>query len=791
MTFQLPVDMPVGIYDLRLKGSKTAPSRMEFVVLFNPYNAQDDVYMADAALRTEYVERTYGGIWQGRVTKEQPYGQMVRWGFDQNTKVVLDVALSLLGKGTRPGRAKKDADGLHSGERRSPTDVSRWLSYTINKYVLSGKWADHNDEYEAPPNAFPWTWQGTGEILRKYTDDDKKQPVRWGQCWVFSGVYTAIGRALGLPTRSVTNFDSAHDRKPFDAFSDTYFHLEPDFKVLDGWTSDSVWNFHVWNDVWMRRSGDGTGSADGWQAVDATPQETSEGLYQMGPASLARVKELGGKLERHHFDDQAQCKKSQDTYVCPRKLRTATAGEHPDVSKQGQLWVLNDDVRPYDEPFVMGEVNSDKRWMRIEYTNGKPTKETHWMTEKKGVGTSMMTQRPGAGYWVGDDVITDYRSKAFEEKPSRSVIMAEYKGAPKTSASSLVEMTETSRLRGLQQRQQRQQHEVSMERTSQGMEMTTHDGRVLIFHQVPGAADEPVEFQPVLPPVGAVKLGETVVVGLKVRARKGAAAAAQQQQQQQQQHKKRVVRVTIEGFANSYHNTKQQAGKQSAKAAAKAALYLQQTVTVEAPAAGAAGADGWTKVALPVGLKSYLPMIADSTHFTFTLSAVVEGSTQVFLYPDVAVTFRLPPLRVKAWHVDKSVLGDHVVTSRVMWTNPLKMTLSQCYLFGHVSGTDVSERLAIGELGPFADLSSPFVFDVPACAHAAKASACKRVVTATLNCKELPDMHGAVEVDAGSSGGVAPPGMTTDGQQGGAAAKEAAASSSPEAASAAAAAKPI
>ena len=39
---------------------------------------------------------------------------------------------------------------------------------------------------------------------------------------------------------------------------------------------DSIWNFHVWNDVWMTRPDlpDGFG---GWQAIDATPQEASDG----------------------------------------------------------------------------------------------------------------------------------------------------------------------------------------------------------------------------------------------------------------------------------------------------------------------------------------------------------------------------------------------------------------------------------------------------------------------------------------------------------------------------------
>lgn len=35
-------------------------------------------------------------------------------------------------------------------------------------------------------------------------------------------------------------------------------------------------NFHVWNDCWMKRP-DLPDGYDGWQVVDATPQETSSG----------------------------------------------------------------------------------------------------------------------------------------------------------------------------------------------------------------------------------------------------------------------------------------------------------------------------------------------------------------------------------------------------------------------------------------------------------------------------------------------------------------------------------
>ena len=47
--------------------------------------------------------------------------------------------------------------------------------------------------------------------------------------------------------------------------------------------NDSMWNFHVWNEAWMKRSDLANGSEyDGWQAVDGTPQEKSGKVFRCG-----------------------------------------------------------------------------------------------------------------------------------------------------------------------------------------------------------------------------------------------------------------------------------------------------------------------------------------------------------------------------------------------------------------------------------------------------------------------------------------------------------------------------
>ena len=45
----------------------------------------------------------------------------------------------------------------------------------------------------------------------------------------------------------------------------------------------------MWNDAWMARPDLPAGNG-GWQAVDATPQETSQGTFRCGPASLTAVR---------------------------------------------------------------------------------------------------------------------------------------------------------------------------------------------------------------------------------------------------------------------------------------------------------------------------------------------------------------------------------------------------------------------------------------------------------------------------------------------------------------------
>ena len=81
-----------------------------------------------------------------------------------------------------------------------------------------------------------------------------------------------VCRALGIPCRSITCFESAHDHNENCTIEVFFDEEEEELKSL----SDSIWNFHVWNEVWMTRP-DLPEGYDGWQVIDATPQEASDG----------------------------------------------------------------------------------------------------------------------------------------------------------------------------------------------------------------------------------------------------------------------------------------------------------------------------------------------------------------------------------------------------------------------------------------------------------------------------------------------------------------------------------
>ncbi|XP_034567276.1 protein-glutamine gamma-glutamyltransferase K-like [Notolabrus celidotus] len=319
----------IGRYQLKVETScpsgqaiSTHDPANDIWMLFNPWCEDDTVFMDSEEERQEYVLNDIGRMYYG--TQDQI--GVRTWNYGQFDDRILDACIFILEESKTPPSGWGD-----------PVSVVRVISAMVNSRddngVLEGNWSG---DYSLGTS--PTVWSGSVEILHEHYQN-KGAAVKYGQCWIFAGVVTTVLRCLGIPSRTVTNYSSAHDT---DVSLTTDVYLDENMDPLEHFNTDSIWNFHVWNDCWMARPDLPAGNG-GWQAVDATPQETSQGTFRCGPASLAAI-------------------------------------------RNGQVFLK------HDAPFVFAEVNSDKiYWQRN-------TEGTFSMiySEKKTVGHFISTKAVGS-----------------------------------------------------------------------------------------------------------------------------------------------------------------------------------------------------------------------------------------------------------------------------------------------------------------------------------------------------------------------------------------------------------
>ncbi|XP_006874794.1 PREDICTED: protein-glutamine gamma-glutamyltransferase 2 [Chrysochloris asiatica] len=275
-----PAHAPVGLYRLSLETSTGYQGSSfilgHFVLLFNAWCPADDVYLDSDEERREYVLTQQGFIYQGsaKFIKSTP------WNFGQFEDGILDTCLMLLDVNPK---FLKDAN-RDCSRRSSPVYVGRVVSGMVNcnddQGVLLGRWDNNYGD-----GISPMSWIGSVDILRRWKSEGC-QRVKYGQCWVFAAVACTVLRCLGIPTRVVTNYNSAHDQNSNLLIE--YFRNE--FGEVQGDKSEMIWNFHCWVESWMTRP-DLQPGYEGWQALDPTPQEKSEGTYCCGPVPVRAIKE--------------------------------------------------------------------------------------------------------------------------------------------------------------------------------------------------------------------------------------------------------------------------------------------------------------------------------------------------------------------------------------------------------------------------------------------------------------------------------------------------------------------
>ncbi|KAM4583270.1 protein-glutamine gamma-glutamyltransferase E-like [Fundulus diaphanus] len=339
-----PADTPIGEYKLSAQLRAEEKELAKLSVLFNPWCSDDWVFLPNEEEREEYVMNEHGIIYTGA----DHYISKLFWDFGQFEEDMVQICLKILDLNIKHKR--DPADDVSA--RCNPIYVSRVISNMINNGILEGNWS--NDfRYGKPPTH----WSGSYAILKQWYAS-LCSTVKYGQCWVFAGVMCSVMRLLGIPCRVVTNFQSAHDTNQ-NLIVDNYYD---EYGVKDKATRDSIWNFHVWVEGWMRRPDlADDGRYDGWQVLDATPQEKSEGLNCCGPAPVKAI--LNG-----------------DTHL------------------------------KYDVPFVFAEVNADCVNWQIKRDGYK----IKMSSDTKTVGQHISTKRPGSNQRL--DITDTYKHREGTEQ---------------------------------------------------------------------------------------------------------------------------------------------------------------------------------------------------------------------------------------------------------------------------------------------------------------------------------------------------------------------------------------
>ncbi|KAM6248297.1 protein-glutamine gamma-glutamyltransferase 2 [Porphyrio hochstetteri] len=317
----------IGRYSLTLETSTGYQGSSyhigHFVLLFNAWHPEDTVFLREEDERREYVLSQQGLIYQG----SRDYITSIPWNFGQFEEDVLSICLKLLD--TNP-KFLRDQN-RDCSRRNNPVYIGRVVSAMVNcndedQGVLAGRW---DNQYE--DGMSPMSWIGSVDILKRWKTFGC-HPVKYGQCWVFAAVACTVMRCLGIPSRVVTNYNSAHDTNG-NLVIDRYLSEAGEENRR---SRDMIWNFHCWVESWMARP-DLAPSYDGWQALDPTPQEKSEGVFCCGPAPVKAIKEGDLQLK-------------------------------------------------YDIPFVFAEVNADVVYW-VVHQDGTEKKSTHSSVVGKNIST--------------------------------------------------------------------------------------------------------------------------------------------------------------------------------------------------------------------------------------------------------------------------------------------------------------------------------------------------------------------------------------------------------------------
>ncbi|KAM8945861.1 protein 4.2-like, partial [Pelodytes ibericus] len=269
-----PATATVGNYVLSVKVPSGHVQELgEFMLLFNSWCKDDPVYLYNEAQRQEYVLNEDGIIYLGSESSVQPHP----WHFGQFEQEIADISIKFLDMNKN---YQKDPE-KHFLKRNDPIYVTQVISDVISE-------RDEKDRVAfMVQNGQPsYNWISSVPILQQWFSANTQ--TAYGHHWVFAAVLCTVLRCLGIPTRIVTNYNSAHDT--CETLKKDMYYNENGARIHRS-RNDSVWQFHVWNECWMERK-DLPFGYSGWQVLDATAQHKyNSELSCSGPAPVRAIKE--------------------------------------------------------------------------------------------------------------------------------------------------------------------------------------------------------------------------------------------------------------------------------------------------------------------------------------------------------------------------------------------------------------------------------------------------------------------------------------------------------------------
>lgn len=264
----IPAEAAVGLYTLKVaayrntgegsifQDSETTP---DFYVIFNPWNDDDDPRYDEDVYNPSFNNAELS--WYGESGMGKNYypdgNSTVDWllsPFDES--VFMPVINEVAG-----------VNSAHTAVQRL-VDKTRWDDGTpTDSEILEGRWGW---------GFYKVNWRDVPAIMAAW-DNGNNHPT--GQCMDFGGLVSAFARAVGVPVRMLTCVNCA-----------------------DG--HGGVWNFHVWNEVWVNEVSSTTWSpADGTYGIGPTTRQdsfiqeevsTSTGIYTYDARTGGKVNILSG-----------------------------------------------------------------------------------------------------------------------------------------------------------------------------------------------------------------------------------------------------------------------------------------------------------------------------------------------------------------------------------------------------------------------------------------------------------------------------------------------------------------